>query len=340
MIKKFSIFFLCILLHQGFSQTAPNYVPTEIGNVWVTNFYLLDSTGNPIGDPQIFTDSSVAYKSFLGRQTLFIVRKPLGVEIGDTSWISTSNQSIFIHIGNLIVDTLISLQLPDWFEYYRFGTSLGSFYTIHRIDTTLNIPNLGQIPLRLLLRGARLGNDTVSVPAGFFNATKFLIELKAQYLVALPPPLPPLAIDILTIPINDWLVQGKYIVKSVQEPVFIDTLNLTIPGSLRELVEFRTSTLVENEIHSPENFVLHQNYPNPFNGSTIISFNLPQRQFINLSVYNALGEKIIDLIGKELNPGFYSLEFNGEKFNLTSGVYYYTIRTNGIQKSRRMVYLK
>lgn len=322
------------------SQTALQYVPTEIGNVWITNFYLLDSTGNPMGQPQVFIDSSVAYQNFLGKQTLITIRKPLDANIGDTNWIAPSNQSIFIHQRSIEIDTIVTLNLPDWFEYYRFNTSLGSFYTIYKFDTTLTVPQLGTLPLRFLLRGARLGLDTLTVPAGFFTAIKFRIEIKIQYLVSLPPPLPPLAIDLVTIPINDWLAQGKYIIKTIQEPFTIDTLGISIPGSMRELVEFRSAAFVKEKNPFTKNFSLNQNYPNPFNGKTIISFLLNKPERIVLSIFDCLGRKITDLINQELNAGEYSIEFDAEKYGLKSGVYFYSISSGNNQLARSMVFLK
>lgn len=338
-MKKFFLFFI-FLISNLHSQNAQQYLPVEIGNVWINNFYVLDSLGNPAGEPQILIDSSVAYQSFLGKQTLFVIRRPAGVEIGDTNWISASTQSIFIHQRDLEIDTFVTFKLPDWFEYYRFGTSLGTFYQIYRFDTTLTIPELGTLPLRFLVRGARLGLDTLTVPAGFFNAVKFRIEIKVQYLVTLPPPLPPVAIDLVTIPINDWLAQGRYIIKSVQEPFSIDTLNLFIPGLMRELVEFKSTTSVKDEKIIVENFELYQNYPNPFNGLTIIQFNLPKKEKVNLKIYDVLGREITTLVDGELNSGLHQIYFEASYYDLPSGIYYYTLRTENGIKSKAMVYLK
>ena len=331
---------LIISINLLYSQNAQQYLPVEIGNVWVNNFYVLDSLGNPVGDPQILIDSSIAYQNFLGRQTLFIIRRPAGVEIGDTNWISPSSQSIFIHQRDLEIDTFVTFKLPDWFEYYRFGTSLGSFYQIYKFDTTLTIPQLGTLPLRFLVRGARLGLDTLTVPAGFFNAVKFRIEIKVQYLVQLPPPLPPIGIDLVTIPFNDWLAQGRYIIKSVQEPFSIDTLNLFIPGSMRELVEFKSVTSVKDEKINFDGFELYQNYPNPFNGLTVIQFNLPKREKVNLKIFDLIGREIETLVDDELNSGLHHIYFEASNYNLSSGIYYYTLRTESGFKSKAMIYLK
>lgn len=340
MKTKIFISFIFIVSQIIFSQTANQYVPTEIGNVWIKNFYLLDSTGNPIGQPQIIIDSSIVYQEFLGKQTLFVIRKPAEAQLGDTLWIAPSGQSIFIHQRNIEFDTIVTFNLPDWFEFYRFGSSLGSFYTIYKFDTTLTLPQLGTLPLRFLLRGARLGLDTITVPAGFFNAVKFKFEIKVQYLVPLPPPLPPVAIDLVTVPINDWLVQGRYIVKSIQEPFSIDTLGIYIPGSMYELVEFRSATSVIENRFSPEKITLNQNYPNPFNGKTIISFSLPETKKVNLEIYDCLGRKILELINGEIKSGEHFIEFDAEKFGLKSGVYFYILETDRTKISRSMIYLR
>ncbi|NQV16566.1 T9SS type A sorting domain-containing protein, partial [bacterium] len=46
----------------------------------------------------------------------------------------------------------------------------------------------------------------------------------------------------------------------------------------------------------PKEFYLSQNYPNPFNPETSILFDIPQNEHITLSIYNLLGQKVIDLV--------------------------------------------
>ena len=90
--------------------------------------------------------------------------------------------------------------------------------------------------------------------------------------------------------------------------------------------------------HIPDNFSLSQNYPNPFNPSTKISFDVPKHRTIRLSVYNSLGQMVASLVDEELSPGSYEYSFDGS--GLSSGVYYYSIQTDGFTDTKKMLLLK
>ncbi|MDP2363802.1 MAG: T9SS type A sorting domain-containing protein, partial [Ignavibacteria bacterium] len=87
------------------------------------------------------------------------------------------------------------------------------------------------------------------------------------------------------------------------------------------------------------NFKLYQNYPNPFNPITTIKFAVPQKTFINVSLYDIKGEKINDLVNEEKERGIYSIEFNSK--NLSSGVYLYRMTSfDGYNSSKKLIILK
>ncbi|MBT8377968.1 MAG: M4 family metallopeptidase [Ignavibacteria bacterium] len=81
-----------------------------------------------------------------------------------------------------------------------------------------------------------------------------------------------------------------------------------------------------NEEQLPTEFVLEQNYPNPFNPSTTIKFHLPEKSFVNLNVFNLIGEEVGLLINAEMPAGIHKKVFDAE--SLPSGIYFYTIRIN------------
>ncbi len=88
----------------------------------------------------------------------------------------------------------------------------------------------------------------------------------------------------------------------------------------------------------PEKYELMQNYPNPFNPATKITFALPKKDFVKLSVYDILGRRVADLVNEELNAGTFEYTFNGAA--LSSGMYFYRIETTGFVQTRKMLLVK
>ncbi len=88
----------------------------------------------------------------------------------------------------------------------------------------------------------------------------------------------------------------------------------------------------------PANFKLAQNYPNPFNPSTVINYSLPKSQMVTLRVYNILGQEVATLVNQEQSAGNYQVTFNADR--LSSGVYFYSIRTGNFTAVKKMMLLK
>ncbi|MBU0560007.1 MAG: T9SS type A sorting domain-containing protein [Bacteroidetes bacterium] len=99
-----------------------------------------------------------------------------------------------------------------------------------------------------------------------------------------------------------------------------------------------TTTAVEDDIHAPLAFELIGNYPNPFNPSTRIKYSIPNTSDVKLEVFNLIGEKIATLVNEVKQPGTYEVSFNAG--NLSSGVYFYKISTNGFSDEKKLMLLK
>lgn len=103
------------------------------------------------------------------------------------------------------------------------------------------------------------------------------------------------------------------------------------------------SNVVESEVEGPQVFVLSQNYPNPFNPSTMINFSLPVDSYVQIQLFNALGEKVEDLTNRDYSIGSHEISFDATK--LSNGVYYYSIKATGVDGSsfvatKKMVLMK
>ncbi len=97
------------------------------------------------------------------------------------------------------------------------------------------------------------------------------------------------------------------------------------------------SEIVDESV--PNKFELFQNYPNPFNPTTTIRFSLIKKGLVKLSVFNILGERVKQLVNKEMTVGQYEVPFisNG----LPSGIYFYRLEVGTeFSKVNKMILLK
>ncbi len=85
-------------------------------------------------------------------------------------------------------------------------------------------------------------------------------------------------------------------------------------------------------------FELKQNYPNPFNPSTRINYSVPSASFINLKVFDILGNEVALLVNEEKPAGEYQLEFDASE--LTGGVYFYQLTSNSFVDTKKMILMK
>ena len=93
----------------------------------------------------------------------------------------------------------------------------------------------------------------------------------------------------------------------------------------------------------PERLQLHKNYPNPFNPETKIRFDIPRAQPVLLTIYNAAGQRVKNLVDRELAAGSYSVRWDGTNDSgdtLASGVYLAVLRAGEFVARIKLTYLK
>ncbi len=84
------------------------------------------------------------------------------------------------------------------------------------------------------------------------------------------------------------------------------------------------------------------NYPNPFEGQTNFDINISEPTFVNLDIYNYSGQKIHSLVNRDLNSGQYTFTWNGDGFSgakVKSGIYFYRIKANQLEKIGKLIFL-
>ncbi|MBI2278663.1 MAG: T9SS type A sorting domain-containing protein [Candidatus Brennerbacteria bacterium] len=88
----------------------------------------------------------------------------------------------------------------------------------------------------------------------------------------------------------------------------------------------------------PTHYSLGQNYPNPFNPTTTITFSLPDRSHVRLTVYNAIGQEVVKLVDEEVSAGTHKTTWDAS--GLPSGIYFYRLETKQFIQTRKTMFMK
>lgn len=125
------------------------------------------------------------------------------------------------------------------------------------------------------------------------------------------------------------------------------TLNMSLIKKVAQLnlaaiasfaAKLNVTNVYENVELLPDEFVLYQNYPNPFNPETVIYYSIPEEDHITISVYDILGREIKKIVNEVKFPGNYSVTFNAN--DLSSGVYFYELKTKSKLLRKKMVLIR
>ncbi|MEE2659195.1 MAG: cellulase family glycosylhydrolase [Candidatus Latescibacterota bacterium] len=109
------------------------------------------------------------------------------------------------------------------------------------------------------------------------------------------------------------------------------------------IVEAPATAIFATNTTAPSPLALLANYPNPFNASTQITFELPQRESVSLSIFDVLGRRLRRLLSDEIGPGSYRVQWDGRTgagYEAASGVYHYQLRHSGGVESRQMTLIR
>ena len=117
----------------------------------------------------------------------------------------------------------------------------------------------------------------------------------------------------------------------------------SIEGYLH-IFQFDESVIeVGAETADPGVFVLHQNYPNPFNPITTLSYILPEKSYVNITIYDMLGREVKKLVSGELVSGYHKAIWdatNDDGNPVSAGVYLCQIEAGEFVQTRKMLLLK
>ena len=127
--------------------------------------------------------------------------------------------------------------------------------------------------------------------------------------------------------------------------VVIEVVNGTIPDELSIQSFKNDGSTASNKIilSKSENNFLYQNYPNPFSKETSIKFNLTEESDIEILIYDIRG-RVVKTFDEGIKvPGPHELIWDGtnqEGDKVSSGIYFYQLRSKNYTKSRKMTLIK
>jgi hypothetical protein len=103
------------------------------------------------------------------------------------------------------------------------------------------------------------------------------------------------------------------------------------------------SSVVTIESINSQDFTLNQNFPNPFNPSTSITFSLGLQSKVKLTIINALGEVVTELVNEVLAAGSHNVVWHAD--SLPSGIYFAVLSAESsgnqlVRLVRKIAYMK
>ncbi|MDD3051753.1 MAG: S8 family serine peptidase, partial [Candidatus Cloacimonetes bacterium] len=93
----------------------------------------------------------------------------------------------------------------------------------------------------------------------------------------------------------------------------------------------------------PTAFFVNQNYPNPFNPETKIEYGVAEMSDVRFSVYNIRGQRVFEINESQKTPGIHYFVWKGidhQQKQVSSGIYFYKIKTGSHEKVGKMLLLK
>lgn len=137
--------------------------------------------------------------------------------------------------------------------------------------------------------------------------------------------------NIEILPVTEYAGLKDYVRK-------LRVLYYTPQGRIREVTSGDENELIVDSPLSEFKYELMDNYPNPFNPSTTINYELASGGFTTLKIYDILGKEVASLVNQKQDAGKYSIQWNAS--NLSSGVYFYQLRTNEFIQTKRLILAK
>ena len=317
---------------QNIGADLLNWTVTGSAN-WIT----LDTTNGSDNDTLTVSFAPPDYGQYTGYIDIIdsnsfnqSIRVPIILDYyrtsSDSLILTSSNvaslQTVSISLELEAVNSLTEVHLPIQFDT--------TYVILDSIQEGLTSPDISTLQYSIdNIEGSAMIHMTINQPDTSFNlGNSHLAELffTSKSLLG-STTIDSLITDSLTVHVGD--INGNRYTPQVKAG------NITI--------DFLTDIQDEVSFTLPEKIELAQNYPNPFNLSTIISYSVPNRSEVSLSIFNILGQKVRNLVQSSQSAGQYQVLWNGhyeDGREAPSGIYFYRLEVLSDILVKKMVLLK
>jgi hypothetical protein len=217
--------------------------------------------------------------------------------------------------------------------------------TVNTTDNYVELTNFNDLFLNFTLADV---NNPIPVELTSFSATTDGRSVKLEWITASEINNQGWHIERRSNESNDWnnvgFVNGTGNSTQYVSYSFVDgNLSFGVYSYRLKQIDFDGTSTYSNIIevdlgNGPVEFALDQNYPNPFNPTTTINFEIPKSSFINISVYNTIGEKVATLANELFEAGRYSRTFDASEFS--TGLYIYRLSSDDVVFTKKMLLVK
>lgn len=141
-----------------------------------------------------------------------------------------------------------------------------------------------------------------------------------------------------------WITHGENVMALTYEDMYQCTgtgnFDVTANALVKGVMDYMGIVTDVPEVAAaiPEEFKLYQNFPNPFNPTTVISFQLPVISNVTIKVFDVLGNEVATLVDEEKSAGIHQVNFNFK--GLSSGIYFYRIKSGNYSETKKMIFQK